>query len=210
MDREMHNNSLAIVVGALILLAFPVACRAQQAAPGKWINRTLADTAANEASQRAKEIPPGRWWHLPYFANRLNITDQEKAQLDQLFDYNRNKLEQLKMQVEDQRDKLLDAINRQHLNETAAIAMMKTLESSRTLLASTRFTYSLEVRKLLGYERFERLKTLFRNWHGLQEYFSNAGTKNPGVRQAGGPQPSVGAQPAGNPGPPGGRETPRE
>jgi hypothetical protein len=44
---------------------------------------------------------------------------------------------------------------------------MKKLESTRTLLAATRFSYALEVRKLLGYERFQRLKTLHRSWRGF-------------------------------------------
>lgn len=182
----MPKKSFAIVLGAVVLLAVPLVCAAQQAAPGKWTRRTLADAAANEANSRAKEIPPGRWWHLPYFVNRLGITDQEKAQLDKLFDYNRNKLVQLKMQVEKERSELAGSIDRQHLNENAAISWMKKLENSRTLLASTRFTYSLEVRKLLGYLRFERLKTLFRNWRGLQEYISG---ETRGVKQANDRQP---------------------
>jgi Spy/CpxP family protein refolding chaperone len=120
------------------------------------------------ANCRAKEIPPGRWWHVSYFVDQLNITDQEKDELDRLFDYNRNRLAELKKQMEDERNELLTAIDQEHLNETSAISKMKKLESTRTLLAATRFSYSLEVRKLLGYERFQQLKTLYRNWPGLQ------------------------------------------
>jgi len=56
----MLNKSLAILA-AVVLLLFPAICR-------------------------AKEIPPGRWWHLPYFADQLSITDKEKDELDKLFD----------------------------------------------------------------------------------------------------------------------------
>ena len=142
-DHEMLNKSLAILA-AIVLLLFPAICR-------------------------AKQIPPGRWWHLPYFADQLSITDKEKDELDKLFDYNRNRLAELKHQVEDERNELLKAIDQEHLNETSAITMMTKLESTRTLLAATRFSYSLEVRKLLGYERYQRLKTLYKNWHGLQQ-----------------------------------------
>ncbi|MGA3114175.1 MAG: hypothetical protein ABSF90_07055 [Syntrophobacteraceae bacterium] len=138
----MLNKSLAILA-AIVLFLFPAICR-------------------------AKEIPPGRWWHLPYFADQLNITDNEKDALDKLFDYNRNRLEELKNQVEEERNELLKAVDEEHLNETSAITKMKKLESTRTLLAATRFSYSLEMRKLLGYERYQRLKTLYKNWHGLQ------------------------------------------
>jgi hypothetical protein len=36
-------------------------------------------------------------------------------------------------------------------------------------LAATHFSYSLEVRKLLGHERFTQLQTLYRKWPGLQQ-----------------------------------------
>ena len=138
----MLNKSLAILA-AIVLLLFPAICR-------------------------AKEIPPGRWWHIPYFADQLSITDKEKDELDKLFDYNRKRLAELKNQVEDERNELLKAIDQEHLNETSAVTKMTKLENTRTLLAATRFSYSLEVRKLLGYERYQRLKTLYKNWHGLQ------------------------------------------
>ena len=139
----MLNKSLAILA-AIVLLLFPAICR-------------------------AKEIPPGRWWHIPYFADQLSITDKEKDELDKLFDYNRNRLAELKTQLEGEKAELLKTIDQEHLNETSAITKMTKLENTRTLLAATRFSYSLEVRKLLGYERYQRMKTLYRNWRGLQQ-----------------------------------------
>jgi len=118
---------------------------------------------------RAKEVPPGRWWHLPYFADQLSITDKEKDELDKLFDYNRNRLAELKAQMDEERAELLKAVDQEHLNEISAITKLTKLESTRTLLAATRFSYSLGVRKLLGYERYQRMKTVYRNWKGLQQ-----------------------------------------
>jgi Spy/CpxP family protein refolding chaperone len=142
-DREMLNKSLALLA-AIVVLLFPAICR-------------------------AKEVPPGRWWHLPYFADQLSITDKEKDELDKLFDYNRNRLAELKTQMEAEKAELLKTIDQEHLNETSALTKMTKLESTRTLLAATRFSYSLEVRKLLGYERYQRMKTLYKNWHGLPQ-----------------------------------------
>ncbi|MGA2026192.1 MAG: hypothetical protein ABSH17_03865 [Syntrophobacteraceae bacterium] len=139
----MLNKSLAILA-VIVLLLSPAICR-------------------------AKEIPPGRWWHLPYFADQLNITDKEKDELDKLFDFNRNRLAELKTQMEEEKSELLKAVDQEHLNETSAITKMTKLENTRTVLAATRFSYSLEVRKLLGYERYQRMKTLYINWHGLQQ-----------------------------------------
>ncbi len=138
----MFKNALAILA-AIVFFLYPATCR-------------------------PNEIPPGRWWHIPYFADQLNITEKQKDELDNLFDYNRNRLAELKKQMEQERSELLKAIDDKHLDESTAIARMKKLENTRTLLAATRFSYSLEVRKLLGYDRFQRLKTLYRSWPGVQ------------------------------------------
>ncbi|HIJ69171.1 MAG TPA: hypothetical protein HPP81_01515 [Deltaproteobacteria bacterium] len=139
----MLSKSLAMLA-AIVLFLFPAICR-------------------------AKEVPPGRWWHLPYFADQLSITDKEKDELDKLFDYNRNRLAELKAQMDEERAELLKAVDQEHLNEISAITKLTKLESTRTLLAATRFSYSLGVRKLLGYERYQRMKTVYRNWKGLQQ-----------------------------------------
>ena len=119
-------------------------------------------------SQQAKEVPPGRWWRIPYFADQLNITDQEKTQLDSLFDHNRSRLAELKKQMEEDARELTRVTEEEHLNESVAISQLKKLENTRTLLAATRFSYSLELRKMFGHDRFQQLKTLYRNWHGVQ------------------------------------------
>jgi Spy/CpxP family protein refolding chaperone len=117
----------------------------------------------------ATDIPPGRWWRVPYFSEQLNITDQQKEELDSLFDHNRDRLQELKKQMEQEKRDLMEMIDQEHLNENAATGQMKKLENTRTILSATRFSYSLEVRKLLGHDRFQQLKTLYRNWHGLSE-----------------------------------------
>ena len=117
----------------------------------------------------AKDIPPGRWWRVPYFVEQLNITDSQKDELDKLFDNNRDRLAELKKQMEQEKRDLMQMIDGEHLNENDAKAQMKKLESTRTILSATRFSYSLEVRKLLGHDRFQQLKTLYRNWHGIGE-----------------------------------------
>lgn len=114
----------------------------------------------------AKEMPPGRWWKIPYFSEPLQINDSQKNELDSLFDHNRNRLAELKKQLEQEKRDLTTTLEQENLNETEALVQMKKLESTRTLLSATRFSYSLEVRKLLGHDRFQQLKTLYRDWQG--------------------------------------------
>lgn len=116
----------------------------------------------------AKEVPPGRWWRVPYFYTALDITDQQKDELDKLFEDSRQRLVDLKKELELEKRDLDAMLEQKDLNEKAAAAQMKQLESTRTKLAATRFSYSLEVRKLLGHERFQQLRALYRNWQGAR------------------------------------------
>ncbi len=117
---------------------------------------------------RATEVPPGRWWRVPYFSEALGITDQQKDELDKLFIESRNRLVDLKNEMEREKRDLDTMLEQKDLNEHATIAQMRKLESTRTKLAATRFSYSLEVRKLLGHDCFEQLRSLYRNWHGAR------------------------------------------
>ena len=52
---------------------------------------------------------------------QLEITDEQKDELDKLFDYNRNRLAELKKQMEQERSELVKAFDQEHLNESTAI-----------------------------------------------------------------------------------------
>ena len=117
---------------------------------------------------QAAEVPPGRWWRVPYFSDALAITDQQKEELDKLFDESRKRLLDLKRELEREKRDLDSMIEQKDLNEHATIAQMKKLESTRTKLAATRFSYSLEVRKLLGHDCFQQLRILYRTWQGTR------------------------------------------
>ena len=112
----------------------------------------------------AEDLPPGRWWRIPYFQAQLNLTESQQEDLDKIFDRNRQKLVEVKKSLEQQRSELMTMLEQEHLNETAVKTQMEQVESTRTLLAATRFNYSLEVRKLLGHDRYQELKAVYKKW----------------------------------------------
>jgi Spy/CpxP family protein refolding chaperone len=111
----------------------------------------------------AREAPfgPGRWWRLPQVSQKLELTEEHKRRLDELFVQNRRKLIDLRSGFE--RDRLdLDAmIDKDPIDEKAILDGVKRLQASRSELAIERFRYFLEVRKILGVERFRRLQALY-------------------------------------------------
>jgi Spy/CpxP family protein refolding chaperone len=110
------------------------------------------------------ELPPGRWWRLPFFFERLSITDGQKDELDKIFDLNRQKLVEGKKSLEQQLTELTGLLEQERLNEGELKAQVAKVESMRSILSATRFSYSLEVRKLLGHDRYHELKLLYRKW----------------------------------------------
>ena len=110
-------------------------------------------------------LPQGKWWHSPAVAKQIEITDGEKEKLDNLFFESRRKRIDLKSTVEKERlefERLIDAKN---LDENALISQFKRLEKARTNLATEIFGFLVEERKILGYERFQKLKLQYKEKH---------------------------------------------
>jgi Spy/CpxP family protein refolding chaperone len=106
-------------------------------------------------------MPLGKWWHMPPVAEQLNLHGREKEQLDDLFIQNRRKMIDLRSAVEKERLELGILMAKETLDEVAIMGQFKRLGEARANLTAERFRFILEVRKILGAERFQSLKTLF-------------------------------------------------
>ena len=111
-------------------------------------------------SRAAEDSPAGRWWRLPQVAAQLNLSEQEKQQLDSLYLENRKKLIDLKSSLERERLVLEDIMDNEPLNEQQAFEQFRKLNKVRSILVEERFRYFLEVRKIIGSDRFQKLKLL--------------------------------------------------
>jgi Spy/CpxP family protein refolding chaperone len=112
-----------------------------------------------------QDMFPGKWWRVPKVSSTLNLNEEQKARLDDLFFHNRRKLLAQKRTLEEQRAELDALLVREPLDEDAIFAKLKQLEATRSELTSERFDFILEVRKILGAQGFQQLKTHFEeNW----------------------------------------------
>ena len=107
-------------------------------------------------------MPLDKWWRLPNVAEQLNLNGREKEQLDDLFIRSGRKLIDLRSALEKARLELGIMMDKETLDEEAIMGQFKNLAQARANLASERFRFFLEVRKILGAERFQSLKALFR------------------------------------------------
>jgi len=108
--------------------------------------------------------PAGKWWRLPRVVERLNLSPEEQRKLDDLFSRNRRKLIRLKSRVEEERFALEELLEREQLDESAIMDQFRKLERARSKLAEERFMFLLGVRKIVGFERFEQLKGMYKRF----------------------------------------------
>jgi len=104
----------------------------------------------------------GKWWRIPKVSKELHLKEEEKDRLDDLFVENRRKLIDLRGNLEKARLDLDAILGKKPLNREAVWACYDRLEKARENLARERFQFLLKVREILGPERFERLKMMYR------------------------------------------------
>jgi hypothetical protein len=110
-----------------------------------------------------QEIPHGKWWYSRHASEKLNLSDEDKSKLDDKFFESRLKLVDLKSAVEKERLQLDKLIESETLKEQTVMEQFKKLEAARSNLSAERFGFVMEVRKILGFERFLQLNTTFRH-----------------------------------------------
>lgn len=110
-----------------------------------------------------------RWWNTPEYMETLKLTDGEIQQLNQVFEtYSLNMIE-LKGQVEAARLKLQFIMEKEDLDESAMEAEYNRLEEARATLGKERFAFYVQVRKIIGPERFRQLMEIFKTRHSKKK-----------------------------------------
>jgi len=106
-------------------------------------------------------LPRGRWWRMSEVAKELNISSDEQAKLDDLYYKHRNQVIDLKRNLKKEQIALEWFIEKEELDESACMVQFQKVLNARNKLSTERYSFLIEVRKLLGYERFLRLKPKF-------------------------------------------------
>lgn len=130
----------------------------------KWIVMTAALVAvawaalpamAGQINTRAK------WWRAPQIAQQLHLNNREIQQLDQLhlqmqqrIISHRNEIDQAKLMVD-------NLMNRRPLNEKAVQQQYARLGNAQTAIAQEKSRFLVQVRKILGRDRFQQLRNIF-------------------------------------------------
>jgi Spy/CpxP family protein refolding chaperone len=116
---------------------------------------------AAPAAQAGPAGPAGKWWRLPRVADDLQLTESEKLKLDDLQLEFRRKRIQLKSRREQTQLVIDSYFDRPVLDEAAIRAQFAKMAQTQAEISLAQSNFLLGIRKLLGLERFGRLRRLF-------------------------------------------------
>jgi Spy/CpxP family protein refolding chaperone len=110
-------------------------------------------------------MPPGKWWKDPQFVKKLNLNESQISKLDEEFVKSRRLLIELKNKVESERFELDNSFEKRDMDENTIKAQYQKVEDAKRALSYERFRFIMEARKIMGYEKFNQLKTMFVQFH---------------------------------------------
>lgn len=108
-------------------------------------------------------MPGGKWWKDPGIVKQLKLSSGEVKRLDKLFVKSRRRLIELKNRVEKERFEYQTLMESQNLDESAVNRQLQKLEKARTEMNAETNRFVVEVRKILGPDRFQKLKRIYRS-----------------------------------------------
>ena len=110
-----------------------------------------------------QDMMDGKWWQNRKIAEKLEITKTEKQLLDERYVESRRKLISLKSDVERERFELDNLLDRGGSKKETIQDQYIRLEEARANLSEERFNLFLEVRSIVGIERYQELKAMHRS-----------------------------------------------
>jgi Spy/CpxP family protein refolding chaperone len=112
----------------------------------------------------SQDVPAGKWWYNPKIQKNLDLSKKEVGKLDKLFANSRRKLIKLKAEVENEQFELDQLLGQKTVNDAKVKKQFQKLEKARNKLANERLQFVIGVRNLLGPDRFQQLKSNYKNW----------------------------------------------
>ena len=114
------------------------------------------------ATSPARGVMHGKWWHDSSIVDALELKDTEKKVLEERYAESRRKMIEQKSEVEMERFELDLLLGSPGVDRQKIMDRFESLEQARAKLSRIRFEMLLEVREIIGPERYMGLKTMHR------------------------------------------------
>ena len=110
----------------------------------------------------AQEMMHGKWWLNKTLTEKMQLSDSERNTLEEKYMESRRKMIDLKSKMEKQQLELDILLNQADADKAQIIAQFDRLENARSELSKERFRLLIEIRDILGPERYQELKEMYR------------------------------------------------
>lgn len=102
----------------------------------------------------------GRWWNNPKVAQAINLTDDQKKKMDDIFQQHRLKLVDLHANLEKQQLLIRPLIEADNPNESQVLAQIDKIAQARAELEKADAHMLFDIRKVLTADQWQKLKVL--------------------------------------------------
>jgi protein CpxP len=128
----------------------------------------------------------GRWWNNPRIVERLKLTDEQRKGFDGILLEHREKLIDLRANVEKAELEMEPLIRDDQPNEARILAQIDKVAQARAELEKANARYLLALRSKLTPDQWKQMQA-FREDHGRQEQGWRGGERGQGGPMHGGP-----------------------
>ena len=105
----------------------------------------------------------GKWWQDKAVAEEMKLTDGERKLLDEKYTASRRKMVDLKSELDKERLELDIVLDKQDADKGQLNEQYEKLEKARAKMSKERFGLLMDVREIVGTERFQSLKEMHRS-----------------------------------------------
>lgn len=106
----------------------------------------------------AQNMPPGKWWQRPEVVRELQLTNDQRDRLDEIFRAAANGLIDAKADIEKLQVAMRAEIDRPQTRRAEVLRIAKQLGAARGVLFEREVTMLLDMRGVLNDEQWERMR----------------------------------------------------
>jgi Spy/CpxP family protein refolding chaperone len=126
-----------------------------------WMGLLAACMAGGAFAQAAlKDFPPGKWWTNKQVIKRLNLNPDQQSKIEAAWMQHRRTLIDEKAEVDKLTLDFEELVDKDLIDETAALKAFDRLHEARTSLERTTFLMRIQILNQLSAEQLQQLETI--------------------------------------------------
>jgi periplasmic protein CpxP/Spy len=150
--------------------------------------------------ERAMRADRGQWWNNPNVAEKLKLTDEQRKAMDVIFQQHREKLVDLRGNVEKAEIAMDPLVKADQPNESAVLAQIDKVAQARAELEKANARFLFQLRAKLTPEQWKQVQEFRQNRPGMHREWRNGDHGPGGERGRPGDDKDKGAPPPPPPG----------